>query len=115
MSLDGFDLNTPLAITLYVPDASVRMLGREGWLRRCLEDGGAGLEFVVPGWWEGSHTVRLGPATAEVRGAKGEGRASGGSRDEGRGSRGERRVKSEVRGCEGAWRSDGKEPHAEAR
>jgi hypothetical protein len=58
-----------LAITLYVPDASVRLLGSEGSVRRCLQDGGAGLDFIVLGWWEGSHTVRLGPPAwrAELR------------------------------------------------
>jgi hypothetical protein len=57
----GHDL---LAITLYVPDATLGLLGDQGSLRRSLQDGGAGLDFVVPGWWEGSHTARLGPVPA---------------------------------------------------
>jgi len=57
----------PLAITLYVPDATVRHLSAEGWLWRRLEDGTGDLDFLVPGWWEGSHTVRLGAVPAALR------------------------------------------------
>ncbi len=54
----------PLTITLYVPDATVRRLSAEGWLRRRLQDGTGDWDFLVPGWWEGSHTARLGLAPA---------------------------------------------------
>ena len=56
--MDGGDL---LAITLYVPDATVRALNPEGGSARCIQDEGRGLDFILPGWWERSHTVRLGP------------------------------------------------------
>ena len=56
-----------LTITLYVPDATVRRLSVEGWLRRRLQDGTGDLDFLVPGWWEGSHTVRLGLASGTQR------------------------------------------------
>ena len=56
-----------LTITLYVPDATVRRLSVEGWLRRRLQDGTGDLDFLVPGWWEGSHTVRLGAVPAALR------------------------------------------------
>jgi hypothetical protein len=56
-----------LTITLYVPDATVRRLSAEGWLRRRLQDGTGDLDFLVPGWWEGAHTVRLGLASGTQR------------------------------------------------
>jgi hypothetical protein len=50
-----------LAITLYVPDATVRVLGGDAWVARWLRDGAVGLSFLALGWWEGSHTARLAP------------------------------------------------------
>jgi hypothetical protein len=48
------------AITLYVPDGLLPALNGEGVELRGILDGASGLEFIVPRWWEGSHTVRLG-------------------------------------------------------
>jgi hypothetical protein len=63
----------PWAITLYVPDATLLALNPEGWHRRRLEDGTGDLDFLVPGWWEGSHTARLGrvPSLHEPQGRAG--------------------------------------------
>jgi hypothetical protein len=49
-----------LAITLYVPDTVVGELRKESWVTRWLRDGEAHLAFVMPRWWEVSHTARLG-------------------------------------------------------
>jgi hypothetical protein len=48
------------AITLYVPDRLLPALNGEGMELRGVLDGAPELEFIVPRWWEGSHTVRLG-------------------------------------------------------
>ena len=50
-----------LVITLYVPDATARMLGGETWFHGLVLAGSPFLDFVLPGWWEGCHTARLGP------------------------------------------------------
>ncbi|MBI2928463.1 MAG: hypothetical protein HYY24_22570 [Verrucomicrobia bacterium] len=48
------------AITLYVPDATLRELRNQGPIFRHLGDGAPELDFLCPAWWEVSHTVRLG-------------------------------------------------------
>jgi hypothetical protein len=52
------------AITLYVPDATLRTLGGDNGLRGLILDGIPELGFLPPPWWEGSHAVRLGLAPA---------------------------------------------------
>jgi hypothetical protein len=54
------DESTELAITLYVPDATAELLRAEPGLERLLAEGTTELAFLLPGWWEHSHTVRLG-------------------------------------------------------
>ena len=56
----------PLAITLFVPDAKLAALRPEGRSLRWRHDRTGGLDFILPGWWEGAHTVRLGPVGAPV-------------------------------------------------
>lgn len=51
-----------LAITLYVPDATAKELTEDGTLLRVILDGVPELDFLRPGWWEHSHTVRFGVA-----------------------------------------------------
>ena len=48
------------AITLYVPDRLLPALNGESLELRGILDGTPELEFIVPRWWEGSHTMRLG-------------------------------------------------------
>jgi len=54
------DEEPPWAITLYVPDRLVPALNGERVELRGILDGASDLEFIVPRWWEASHTVRLG-------------------------------------------------------
>jgi hypothetical protein len=56
--IDGGELL--LAITLYVPDRLLPALNGEGAELRGILDGTPELEFIVPRWWESSHTARLG-------------------------------------------------------
>jgi hypothetical protein len=48
------------AITLYVPDRLLPALNGQALGLRAILEGAPELEFIVPRWWEGSHTVRLG-------------------------------------------------------
>jgi hypothetical protein len=48
------------AITLYVPDVTAQLLRAGPGRERLLAEGTTELAFLLPGWWEGSHTVRLG-------------------------------------------------------
>ena len=48
------------AITLYVPDQLLPALNGEAAELRGILEGEPELQFIVPRWWEGSHTVRLG-------------------------------------------------------
>jgi hypothetical protein len=50
-----------LVITLYVPDATARLLGGGKWFQEIILTGSPLVDFVLPGWWEGCHTARLGP------------------------------------------------------
>jgi hypothetical protein len=49
-----------LEITLYVPDATAEQFRAEPGLERLLAEGTTEWAFLLPGWWERSHTVRLG-------------------------------------------------------
>ena len=55
------------AITLCVPDGTIRKLNDCGGLRGVILDGLPELDFLPPPWWEGSHTARLG--LIQVQGA----------------------------------------------
>jgi len=48
------------AITLYVPDRLLPALNGESRELCGILDGAPELDFIVPRWWEGSHTMRLG-------------------------------------------------------
>lgn len=50
----------PDAITLYVPDATLKESSEEARLTRILRHNQPDLDFLCPAWWEVSHTVRLG-------------------------------------------------------
>ena len=59
------------AIALYIPDETERAI-REQRILRGLVDG-AGLDFVVAGWWERAYTARLlvlPPEDSEARGVE---------------------------------------------
>ena len=53
------DEQPPWAITLYVPDEQLPALNGQGLGLRAILEGAPELEFIVPRWWESSHTVRL--------------------------------------------------------
>jgi hypothetical protein len=61
-----------LVITLYVPDATARMLGGGSWFQEIVLDEVSSVDFVLPGWWEGCHTARLGPLSHAGVAADGE-------------------------------------------
>jgi hypothetical protein len=48
------------AITLYVPDRLLPALNGQDLGLRAILEGVPELEFIVPRWWERSHTARLG-------------------------------------------------------
>jgi len=48
------------AITLFVPDATLRALNSRGGVPAMVGGGDPELGFLPPPWWEVSHTVSLG-------------------------------------------------------
>jgi len=59
-----------LVITLYVPDATALMLSGGTWYQEVILTGSPLVDFVLPGWWEGAHTARLGPLSHAGVGAE---------------------------------------------
>ena len=58
-----------LVITLYVPDGTARMLSDGVKFQQIIIYGSPELDFLLPGWWEGCHTARLGPLSHSGVGA----------------------------------------------